>query len=102
MNDQLHGLEHCTRVYLDDVIVHSRDVATHLRDLRAVLCRVRTRRLALKGKKCTFMRQQLLYLGHVVSATGITPDPAKVSAVADLPAPTDVHKVRSFLGCTNY
>ena len=90
MNEQLAGLEHCARVYMDDIIVHSVDVASHLEDLRAVLQRMRERKLAVKRKKCEFMRSKLVYLGHVVQAGGVSPDPAKVDAIAQLAPPTEV------------
>ena len=102
MNEQLVGLEHCTCVYMDDILVFSRDVATHLSDLRAVLDRMRSRKLSIKRKKCEFMRPQLVYLGHVVKAGGVAPDPAKVKAIANMPPPKDVSRLRSFLGCANF
>ena len=102
MNEQLAGLEHCARVYMDDILVFSRDVPTHLTDLRAVLERMRSRKLAVKRKKCEFMKHQLVYLGHVVKAGGVAPDPSKVAAIAQLPPPSDVSKLRSFLGCANF
>ena len=102
MNDQLSGLEHYACVYMDDIIVFSTDVASHLRHLRTVLTRMRQRQLAVKRKKCEFMRARLTFLGHVVSAGGVAPDPTKVEAIAKLAAPTDVSKLRSFLGCCNF
>ena len=102
MNEQLAGLEHCARVYMDDIIVHSADMATHLGHLREVLQCMRDRKLAVKRKKCEFMRDKLVYLGHVVQAGGVSPDPAKVEAIAKLAPPADVSQLRSFLGCCNF
>lgn len=95
-------MEHCARVYMDDIIVHSPDVASHLVDLRTVLQRMRDRKLAVKRAKCEFMRDKLVYLGHVVQAGGVSPDPAKVEAIAKLSPPVDVSQLRSFLGCCNF
>ena len=90
MNEQLVGLEHCARVYMDDIIVHSSDMATHLGHLREVLQCMCDRKLAVKRKKCDFMRDKLVYLGHVVQAGGVSPDPAKVEAIAKLAPPAEI------------
>ena len=90
MNEQLVSLEHCAHVYIDDIIVHSADMATHLGHLREVLQCMRDRKLAVKRKKCEFMRDKLVYLGHVVQAGGVSPDPAKVETIAKLAAPADI------------
>ena len=58
--------------------------------------------LKLKPSKYELFRQELIYLGHVVSKTGIQTDPKKVKAIHKWPAPTNVTEVRSFLGFTNY
>ena len=84
MNEHLAGLEHCARLYMDDIIVHSADVSTHLGHLREVLQCMHDRKLAVKCRKCESMRDKLLYLGHVVQAGGVSPDPAKVEAIAKL------------------
>ena len=90
MNEQLAGLEHCACVYMDDVIVHSADVSTHLGYLREVLQCMHDCKLAVKHKKCEFMHDKLVYLGHVVQAGGMSPDPAKVEAIAKLAPPADI------------
>ena len=48
------------------------------------------------------MRKEILYLGHVVSADGVKPDPCKVSAVLDFPIPNSIKELKQFLGLTNY
>ena len=102
MNEQLVGLELCARVYMDDIIVHSTVVATHLGHLCEVLQHMHDRKLAVKHKKCEFMRDKLVYLGHVVQAGDVSPDPTKVEAIAKLAPPADVSQLRSFLGCCNF
>ena len=102
MNEQLMGLEHSAHVYMDDIIVHSADVATHLGHLREVLQRMRDRKLAVKRKKCEFMRDKLVCLGHVVQAGGVSPDPTKVEAIEKLAPPADSSQLCSFLGCCNF
>ena len=102
MNEQPAGLEHCARVYMDDIIVHSADMATHLGHLCEVLQCMRDCKLAVKRKKCEFMRDKLVYLGHVVQAGGVSPAPAKVEAIAKLAPPADISQLCSFLGCCNF
>ena len=58
--------------------------------------------LKLKPLKCEHFRQELVYLGHIVSKDGIQTDPKKVEAIHKWPVPTTVTEVRSFLGFTNY
>ena len=59
-------------------------------------------RLKFKPSKCELFRQELIYLGHVVSKDGIQTNPKKVEAICKWPMPTNVTEVRSFLGFTNY
>ena len=58
--------------------------------------------LKLKPSKCEFFRQELTYLGHVVSKDGIQTNPKKVEATHKWLTPTNMTEVRSFLGFTNY
>ena len=58
--------------------------------------------LKLKPSKCTFLCEKVVFLGHVISADGISPDPAKTEKVRNYPAPCDVHGVRQFLGLASY
>nr|GEZ40259.1 retrotransposon protein, putative, Ty3-gypsy subclass [Tanacetum cinerariifolium] len=55
-----------------------------------------------KFSKCEFWLQQVAFLGHIVSADGITTDPSKVEAIFKWPRPTTVTEVRSFLGLAGY
>ena len=58
--------------------------------------------LKLKPSKCFFVQKEVHYLGHVVSAAGVSLDPAKVEVVSSYPVPTDVKQLRQFLGLANY
>ena len=84
------GLEHCAHVYMDDIIVHSSNVATHLGHLHAVLQLMCDFKLAFKCKQCEFMHDKLVYLGHVMQAGCVSPDPPKVEAIAKLVPAADV------------
>lgn len=89
-------------VYLDDVIVYSRDFNEHVERLREVFQRLRQAGLKLKPKKCHLLRPSVPYLGHVISAKGVSTDPAKVDAVKHWRQPANVTEVRSFLGLASY
>ena len=89
-------------VYLDDIIVYSKDVATHLERLDIIFGKLRSAGLKLKPKKCHLLRESVLYLGHVVSGGGVHTDPDKVKAVSEWGAPKDLTDVRSFLGLCSY
>ena len=88
--------------YLNDVIVLSKRHADHVADLKAVFERIRAAGLMLKPAKCNLFCEQVLNLCHVISAAGVSPDPAKLSLLADWPVFTTVRKLQSLLGFVNY
>ena len=88
--------------YIDDILVIGKTFEDHLDNLTAVLERLRAARLKLKPAKCHLIQKQVKYLGYVVSAEGVSTDPDKVRSVKDLPVPSDVGKLRAFLGLTSY
>ncbi len=97
----LQGLNF-TFAYLDDVLIFSKDVDTHLGHLHQVFEWFRQADLHLKKVKCDFFKKELQYLGHILSPEGICPLPDKLSAIRDLPRPTNTTEVHQFLGLTGY
>ncbi|KAG1936037.1 interleukin-1 receptor accessory protein-like 1-A [Pimephales promelas] len=91
-----------TLVYLDDVIVFSPDFHTHLHHLEGVFRAMEKYGLKLRPEKCQLLRKEVQFLGHRVSAVGISPDPEKVAAVQGWEPPRTVRQVRSFLGFVGY
>ena len=89
-------------MYLDDVIVFSPDFDAHLKHLNAVFGCISDAGLKLKPSKCMFRREKVDYLGHVVSAKGVSVQPQKVKAVTEFPLPTTVTQLRSFLSLAGY
>jgi transposase InsO family protein len=89
-------------VYLDDVLVMSRDPEEHLAHLRLVLQALRDHGFKAKASKCEFGRASLKFLGHVVSGGGVHVDPDKLKVLRDWPVPRSVNALRSFLGLANY
>ena len=95
-------LRHCCLVYLDDIIIFSKNTEEHLVHLRAVLERLRSAHLFAKLSKCKFALSFVKFLGHIVSAAGIQPDPDKVAIVRDWPVPADLKATRQFVGLAQY
>lgn len=89
-------------VYLDDIIVFSKTFEDHLKHLREVLSRARKVDLQFKIKKCFFAKEKLQYLGHTVSADGITPDEANTDKIRRFPVPNSKKSLRSWLGLVQY
>ena len=89
-------------VFIDDILVYSKDAQEHEQHLRIVLETLRERRLYTKLIKCDFWLNEVSFLGHIVSAEGIRVDPAKIEAVVNWKPPRNVTEVRSFLGLAGY
>uniref|UniRef100_A0A914QPJ1 RNA-directed DNA polymerase n=1 Tax=Panagrolaimus davidi TaxID=227884 RepID=A0A914QPJ1_9BILA len=88
--------------YLDDVIVASCGSDQHMDDLRKTLSSINEWGFRLNPKKCKFFCTQIRFLGRLIDANGIRPDPDKVAAIQKMPDPSDVSTLRSFLGMVNY
>lgn len=89
-------------VFFDDIVVYSTDFPTHLDHLREVLQVLKLHNLVVNRNKCHFGQQQLEYLGHIISASGVAADPAKITSMVNWPSPKDVKGFRGFLGATSY
>ena len=89
-------------VYIDDIIVYSTSIEEHLDHLTQVFSRLRSSGLKLHPNKYSFGYSEVKYLGPVISAEGIAPNPEKIRAVQDLAVPVNVRKVREFLGLVGY
>ena len=95
-------LPHDCLVYVDDIVVFSKDVDTHLEKLKRVFEQLRAHGLRLKPSKCTFLAKEITFLGHNISEDGISKDIKKVEAIKVWEAPSSVHELRRFLGMTGY
>ena len=89
-------------VFIDDILVYSSSKEEHAEHLRIVLQTLREHQLYAKFIKCQFWLDRVTFLGHVVSAEGISVDPQKIEAILDWKPPTNVTEVRSFLGLAGY
>ena len=89
-------------VYLDNVLVASPTASQHERDLRQLFNAQRCFSLVLNVAKCTFGVQELVFLGHHVTSSGISPFAAKVEAVQHFEHPRSVKSLQRFLGMVNF
>ena len=78
-------------VYLDDIIIFSDTKEEHLNRLEAIFQKLAAAGLKLKPSKCFFLKEEIEYLGHVVSGEGISINPKKVEAVTKWPTPQTVY-----------
>jgi len=88
--------------YLDDIIVFSKDLSSHLDRLLQLFQRLREAKLKLKPSKCKIMQSSVAFLGYTVSGDGVATDPAKIQAVRDWPTPTSLCQCRAFIGLCQY
>ena len=89
-------------VYLDDVIMYSNTEEDHLRQLQAMFERFHEHGLKLKPSKCHFLRKQITFLGHEVSADSMTPGNLNLKGIAEMAPPANHTEVRHFLGMTGF
>ena len=91
-------VERFIEVFMDDFSVFGSSFDDCLSNLSLVLKRCQETNLVLNWEKCHFMVQEGIVLGHRISAKGIEVDRAKIEVIANLPPPTNIKGVRSFLG----
>ena len=90
-------------IYADDLVIFSRDYDTHIDvHLRRVFEMLREYNLKLKPQKVELCATRLRWCGNVISVDGISPDPDRVKAVREMPIPTTIKELRSFLGAANF
>ncbi len=89
-------------IYLDDILVYSRTEAEHTEHLRIVLDLLRKHKMFGRLAKSDFGKPQVPFLGHVVSAAGVSVDPDKTAVIQRWETPYSVREVQSFLGFANW
>jgi hypothetical protein len=89
-------------VFIDDILIFSKTEEEHEKRLRLVLEKLRSNQLYAKFSKCEFWLTEVTFLGHVISAGGVSVDPSKVKDVLNWMPPTNVSEIQSFLGLAGY
>ena len=103
MDNILRGIqnERCL-VYLDDIIIFSVSLEEHLLNLREVFDRLRATNFKIQLDKSEFLRKEVAYLGHIITPTGIKPNPDKIIAIKNYPIPKTSKQLKGFLGLLGY
>jgi hypothetical protein len=89
-------------VFIDDILIYSKNLEDNAGHLHVVLQKLRDHRLYAIFSKCEFWLDTAKFLGHTISSNGISVDPSKVQEVLDWKPPTSVHQIHSFLGPAGY
>lgn len=102
--DQVLGcdLEPHVFVYMDDIIIATRTIAQHLEILGEVAKRLKNAGLTISPQKSRFCMRQLKYLGYIIGNGGTKPDPSRISAITEYPAPKTQKDVRRLLGMAEW
>ncbi|UYV79019.1 hypothetical protein LAZ67_17000657, partial [Cordylochernes scorpioides] len=88
--------------YLDDIIVYATSFKEHIERLGKVLRCIQQAGLCINHEKCRFGSREIKVLGHLVTESGIRPDPDKIEAITNFPTPKTATEVRSFMGLCSY
>ncbi|WVZ80986.1 hypothetical protein U9M48_028416, partial [Paspalum notatum var. saurae] len=98
----MNELDKFVVVFIDDILVYSKNEKEHEEHLRIVLSRLREHKLYAKFSKCAFWLKEVAFLGHILSAKGVVSIQSKVEDVLNWKQPTSVTEIRSFLGLVGY
>ncbi|KAL6486140.1 hypothetical protein MHYP_G00055320 [Metynnis hypsauchen] len=89
-------------IYLDDVIVLGKDIDDSLKNLEVVFECISQYGLKLKPTKCHLLKEEVLFLGHIISGEGIRPNPKLIQDITDWDRPKTLSELQAFLGLCNY
>lgn len=103
MNSVFHWyLDKFVLIFIDDILIYSHNIKEHEEHLRLVLQTLREHQLYGKFSKCDFYKEQIQYLGHIITKEGIAVDPENIRTIMEWPMPKDVVDIRSFMGLAGY
>jgi len=89
-------------VFFYDILIYSPTLQDHITHLQIILDLLETKQLFVKLTKCSFATNHVNYLGHVISLSGVAPDPEKVIVIHNWPQPQSLAELRGFLGLTGF
>lgn len=89
-------------VYIDDIVIYGSTLEAHNVNLGIVLERLSSHKLKVKASKCHFLKDEIVYLGFVISREGVKMDKKKTQAIVNMVAPTNQKELKSFLGMAGF
>ncbi|GKA31728.1 putative reverse transcriptase domain-containing protein [Tanacetum coccineum] len=89
-------------VFIDDILIYSRDEKEHEEHLKTILELLKKEKLYAKFSKCEFWIHMVKFLEHVIDSSGIHVDPTKIEAVKNWASPITHSEIRQFLGLAGY
>ena len=89
-------------IYMDDILVHSKNEKEHELHVSQILEKLRQHKLSLKPEKCWFNRKEIEFLGLIISEDSLRMDEGKVKAVKEWPKPKNKKELQQFLGFVNF
>lgn len=103
MDNVLSGLQgNELFVYMDDIVIYARSIKEHEVKFERLMKRLKEANLKLQPDKCEFLRQEVAYLGHIICADGVRPDPDKIKSIMRFPRPKNPKNIKQFLGLSGY
>ena len=101
IEELFEGIENLASIF-DDVLLYNRDVKAQCPTFRATLQRARENNLTFRLSKCIFAQPEVPYTGFILTGEGVKVQPQKVKAILNMPQPTNIDEVRTFLGMATY
>lgn len=89
-------------VFFDDILVYSQTKEDHIKHVATVFETLKLHQLYANKRKCEFGKNEVAYLGHLISGQGVAVDPSKIQSMLDWPRPRNIKELRGFLGLTGY
>lgn len=89
-------------VYLDDILIFSTSLQEHLQSIRKIFNKLAQHNLKVQFDKCSFLKKETEFLGHVLTDKGLKPNPNKIKCIEEYSLPSTEKQLRGFLGVTGY
>src|SRR5690606_18454128 len=95
-------IDHFVVVYLDDILIYSKDKEQHIQHVKQVMKKLRDAQLQVKLSKCVFHAKEVEFLGFIINSEGVKMDQNKVKSILDWRPPQSVKDIQSFVGLANF
>ena len=89
-------------VYLDDLLIYSKNAVEHLKDISMVLETLEKSGILLNPEKCVMMKTKIDYVGYTISEKGWQPQMRKIKAISNFPTPKNKTQAKSFVGMCSF